>query len=421
MEAIKKFFSSIGEWIQGIVSINLNPLWLGVIAIALVLLIIIIAIVIIVVASKRHSRHKAEIETTKITVIKDEQSATEPVPAPAPVVEVKQEPAPVEPEKKEESIVEETVAEPIVEEVKEEVVPEPEKVEEKKEEPVVEETVVEPVAEQPAVEEIKEEKVVEPAPVEKKAPAKKPAAKKAPVKKSLPGKWVVELKSLGEFMCKLVASNGEVMLSSEIYSSEEGARNGIATIIKWVEEGSFVIYQDKKKNYYYKLKTSGNRLICVGEIYKSKEQCLSAVESVKRIAKGAIVNEELVEGARYVDYKPLPFDEMAKGPQGKWKVETLDDGKFSARLYASNGQLMMATEEVATRKTALNAIESVKKNSIEGNFIVDRDKFGRYYYKLRNAQKSVICIGEAYDSLSSCTKALESVRRFAINSIVIPE
>ena len=74
---------------------------------------------------------------------------------------------------------------------------------------------------------------------------------------------------------------------------------------------------------------------------------------------------------------------------------------------------MLATEEVSLRKSAEKAIEAVKKNSLAGNFIIDRDKFGRYYYKLRNAQKSVICIGEAYDSLESCINALESVRRFA--------
>ncbi len=382
MEAIKKFFTEVGDWVLGIVSIGLEPMLTGILAIALAVVIVALIITIIAVCvhkskkKKKKARLEAEAKAKEEAERKESEELSSPVrlnkadkPAeeqPQLVVEVKEE----------------------VEEVKAEV----------KEEPK---------------EEIKTE--VAPEVDEAQAEAKK--------EKKIQhfGKWVVELKSVGEFMAKLVASNGEVMLSSEIYSSEEGARTGIATIIKWVEEGNFVIYQDKKKNYYYKLKTSGNRLICVGEIYKSKEQCENAVESVKRIARNSTVSPDLVEGARYVDYKPVAFDEENKGPKGKWRIETAENGKFSARLYASNGQLMIATEEVAGKKTALNAIESVKKNAIEGNFIVDRDKFGRYYYKLRNAQKSVICIGEAYDSLDSCTKALESVRRFAVNSIVIPE
>jgi uncharacterized protein YegP (UPF0339 family) len=105
--------------------------------------------------------------------------------------------------------------------------------------------------------------------------------------------------------------------------------------------------------------------------------------------------------------------------RGKWKIEETEEGKFVARLYASNGQLMLATEEVANKATATKAVESVKKNAKEGNFIIDRDKFKRYYYKLRNAQRSVICIGEAYESLDSCVSAIESVRRFALSSSIV--
>ena len=96
-------------------------------------------------------------------------------------------------------------------------------------------------------------------------------------------------------------------------------------------------------------------------------------------------------------------------------------GKYNAKLYASNGQLMLATEEVSLEKSAKNAIESVKKYAEQGNFIIDRDKFGRFYYKLRNAQKSVICIGEAYDTLDSCVSAIESVRRFSLTAIFSAE
>ncbi len=276
-----------------------------------------------------------------------------------------------------------------------------------------------PVEQSDSVEEKTEEKV-EPVKKEKKLSTKKAPAKKTEDKptKKLNGKWTVEIKRAGEYVSKLTASNGEVMLHSETYTTEDGARNGISTIIKGIEIGKVVIYQDKSKNYYFKIKTANNRLICVGEIYKSKDQCIKAAETVKRIASGSTISEELFEGARYVEYTPATLDESKKTLRGKWKIETSDEGKFTARLYASNGQLMLATEEVANRKTAENAVESVKKNAVEGNFIIDRDKFGRYYYKLRNAQKSVICIGEAYESLDSCVSAIESVRRFASTAVV---
>lgn len=393
MEKIKDFFESVGSTFNGWFNLSIDALYVGIACLALALIILAVAIIIIVVCAKKSKKKKA-LKTEKPA---DQNASAEPV--------------------KETETAEETVSAPVAEKVDEA------PVEEVKEETVKEEVVT-------ASENIEEEK--EEAPVAEK-PTKKPAAKKSatqkgkaqektPAKpaKKLNGKWVVEIKSAGEYDAKLLASNGEVMLTSEIYTTEDGARNGIATIIKGVETGNFVIYQDKNKNYYYKLKTAGNRLLCVGEIYKSKDQCLKAVESVKRIAKDSPVSNDLVEGEKYAEYTPAEIDAKG-GMRGKWRIETTDEGKFTARLYANNGQLMLATEEVALEKSAKNAIDSVKKNAEAGNFIIDHDKFGRFYYKLRNAQKSVICIGEAYDTLDSCVSAIESVRRFALNAVMVED
>ena len=268
---------------------------------------------------------------------------------------------------------------------------------------------------------VQEEKAV--APVKKEQPAKKPAPKKQTTAKKEPkklnGKWAVVKKRDNEFVAQLMASNGEVMLNSEVYSSFEGAKNGIATIKKGVLEGKFVVYNDKDGDNYFKLKSSGNKLLCAGEIYKTKEGCLSAIESVKRIANDSPISDVVVEGQRFIDYTPLTLtEETLKGAKGKWKIEKEENGYF-ARLYANNGQVMLSTEVVSQKSTAQKAIESVKKNAQDGNFIIDKDKFGRFYYKLRNVQKSVICIGEAYDTLDRCISALESVRKFALNSALV--
>lgn len=295
------------------------------------------------------------------------------------------------------------------------------------EEPVKEEVVEEKIteteevkAEEPAAKEKKEEK-----PAEKSdKPAAKPrtAAKtaKAPAK-TAKGKWVTEKKSDDEYIAKLLASNGEVILTSEIYSTAEGATKGVATIVRGVENGKFVVYNTKGGDYYFKLKSASNKLLCAGEIYTTKDGCLAAAESVKKFAKDAVITGKVEEGHEYVKYVPAKVDyEIKKGARGKWKVEKTEDGGYLARLYASNGQLMLSTEEVKERKTAEKAIESVKKNSAEGNFIIDKDKFGRFYYKLRNANKSVICIGEGYDTEEACVSALESVRKFSATATVVP-
>ena len=362
-----EFAKSLCVKVGGLLSIA--PLYAGIILLAVALIVLVSVVAIIVAIVKNCKKQRAQAKATK-------QALKEPV----------------------ESVVDIQALTP----TQTEAVKEKEKTEEKQQQKV-------------------EEKAKAPNTAEKQV--KKEKTKQVKASKKLNGKWVIEIKSADEYIAKLLASNGEIMLTSEIYSSEEGAIKGIATISKWVETGKFVIYQDKNKNFYYKLKTSGNRLLCVGEIYKSEEQCLKAVETVKRIAQSSPVSDKISEGAKYIDYTPqeLNLDAVKKGLKGKWKIEKLANKHFSAKLYASNGQLMIATEEVAIKKSVVNAIESVKKNAQQGNFIIDKDKFGRFYYKLRNAQKSIICIGEAYDSLDSCISAIESVRRFAINSSVVDE
>ena len=371
MEAIKKLFAPLAS------ALNMDALVVAIIAAVLALAVIAIIVIVIVKCVKKSKKKKSSEPYHYV------DWNVEP--------EVKEDIAPADTVEKEESVAIETA--PVLEQ----------------EQPAESKTVT---------------KKSQPVKAEKKPTAKKTVVKKEkePVKepKKLNGKWSVEFKGEGEYISKLAASNGEVMLSSEIYTTEEGARNGIATIIKGVDSGKFIVYQDKSKNYYYKLKTAGNRLLCVGEIYKSKERCLKAVETVKRIAKNSPILEELNNSDTYAVYTPQPLDvsDVKKGLRGKWKIETTESGNYTAKLYASNGQLMLATEEVALEKSAKNAITAVKKNAAEGNFIIDHDKFGRFYYKLRNVQKSVICIGEAYDTLDSCTSAIESVRRFAATAVI---
>lgn len=253
------------------------------------------------------------------------------------------------------------------------------------------------------------------------APAKQAAKSEAKIgtkaePKRMLGKWRIVIKGENAYIAVLHASNGEVMLTSEIYSTEEGARSGVETIKRGVETGNFVIYRDKGGDYYFKLKSSGNRLLCVGEIYTTRDACEKAAESVKRIAKASPLMIKVSEGERFIAYTPAEVTPPAKKNQGKWRIEQGENGGFSAKLYANNGQVMLSTEEVASRKTAEKAIDSVRKNCAAGNFYIDKDKFGRFYYKLHNVQKSVICTGETYDKVDSVVSAIESVRRFASNA-----
>lgn len=256
-------------------------------------------------------------------------------------------------------------------------------------------------------------------PAAKKSASKtavKPAAKKAePVKeaKATVGKWIIKEKGEGEFVAFLYANNGEIMLTSEIYTSEESARAGIDTIRKNVDGGTFVNYKDKNKNFYFKLKSVKNRILCVSETYKSEALAESAKESVKRFVSSPVQSgvEKDITVVKYVLPKKEEPVDTRSAYSGKWKIEK-DGDTYMAKLFASNGELLLNSESYVSYASAKSAISTIVTNGVAGNFIIDSDKKGRYFFKLRSAQKATLCIGETYAKLDSCQSAIESVRRF---------
>ena len=122
------------------------------------------------------------------------------------------------------------------------------------------------------------------------------------------GKFVVKTVKTG-FMFNLKADNGEIIATSEVYSTERACKAGIASVQKnapiaaledQTVEGfekqkhpKFEIYTDKKGEFRYRLKATNGQIIAVGESYKAKKSCLNGVESVrKNAANGKIVKEE---------------------------------------------------------------------------------------------------------------------------------
>ncbi len=229
--------------------------------------------------------------------------------------------------------------------------------------------------------------------------------------KKVAGKWMVKEKGEGEYVAFLYANNREVLLTSETYSTVEGAKKGVATIQKNATDENFAIYKDKNSNYYFKLKNSKNRFLCVGETYPNRNACLNSIESVKKFVDSPI-SDAVEKDITLIKYVPTPVDKLPeKKYSGKWVIKE-EEGEYRAQLHASNGELLLCSESYASYASAKEAIGNISQNGIAGNFIVDCDKKGRYFFKLRNATKVTLCIGETYSQLQACLSAIDSVRSF---------
>lgn len=251
--------------------------------------------------------------------------------------------------------------------------------------------------------------------------------------KKYSGKWsifrvVVDGEDTQEdmYFFELRASNGEKLLSSEEYTSHAGALKGIQTHKANIEKGNFKITISKKGDYIFKLLSGKNMLLCMGENYPTLARCESAIASTKRFAKSAVIDETLYTRT----IKVVPDDDgeippVPDGHNGKWIISSSQDlnGQtvYFFELFANNGEKLIASEEYTTYIGAVNGIQTHKTNIEKGNFRISLTKRGDYIYKLLNGNGQLLSLGEHYKSKRLCQNAVESVRRFALNSPVLTD
>ena len=221
------------------------------------------------------------------------------------------------------------------------------------------------------------------------------------------------------YFFELHASNGEKLLSSEEYTSFAGAQKGIQTHKANILKNNFRICLTKKGDYIFKLLNGKNSLLCTGENYPTKIRCENAIESTKRFAQTAIIDENVHD--LILQLPPEDVDDIVAEPDnnyvGKWVISSMlsPDGEqvYYFELFASNGEKLLTSEEYTTYNGVINGISTHKNNIERNNFRISLTKRGDYIFKLLNANEQLLCLGEHYKTRRRCESAVESVKRFA--------
>ena len=115
------------------------------------------------------------------------------------------------------------------------------------------------------------------------------------------GKFVIKYTKAG-VKFDLKATNGEIIASSETYKSLASCKNGLESVRKNAvkaeieEEGApavkhpkFQVYTDKAGEFRFRLRATNGQIIAVSEGYKKKASCLNGIESIKKNAPDAEV------------------------------------------------------------------------------------------------------------------------------------
>lgn len=118
------------------------------------------------------------------------------------------------------------------------------------------------------------------------------------------GKYVITVSPKGKYHFNLLAGNGEVILSSQMYASQRGALKGINSVTVNAPEAAvvdltakkvvsapnpkFEIFQGKDGKCYFRLIAKNAKAIGSSEGYNDLTACKNGIKSVKKNATGTV-------------------------------------------------------------------------------------------------------------------------------------
>lgn len=115
--------------------------------------------------------------------------------------------------------------------------------------------------------------------------------------------------------------------------------------------GTFIV-KKTKTGIKFDLLAKNKEIIATSEVYKSAPSCLKGIESVKKNASIATVEDQTKEAC-------------TKEINPKFEVYKDKSGEFRFRLKAKNGQIIATSEGYKSKASSLKGIESVKKNAVD--------------------------------------------------------
>ncbi|HPG09930.1 MAG TPA: YegP family protein [Chitinophagaceae bacterium] len=107
------------------------------------------------------------------------------------------------------------------------------------------------------------------------------------------GKFVISTRKNGEFQFNLQAGNGQVILTSEGYTSKAACMNGVESVQKNAGDDSrFERKTAANGKFHFNLKASNGQVIGSSQMYESEAGMETGIASVKNNAADATVDDQ---------------------------------------------------------------------------------------------------------------------------------
>ena len=107
------------------------------------------------------------------------------------------------------------------------------------------------------------------------------------------GKFVISTRKNGEFQFNLKANNGQVILSSEGYTTKAACNNGIESVRKnSANDARFERKESTNGKWYFNLKSTNGQVVGSSQMYESEASRENGIQSVMNNAPDATMDDE---------------------------------------------------------------------------------------------------------------------------------
>ena len=109
----------------------------------------------------------------------------------------------------------------------------------------------------------------------------------------MPARFSIARARGGKYGFRLKASNGEIILASQVYASKTGAKGGVASVQNnCADDSRFERKKARNGKDYFVLKARNGQVIGKSEMYNTRRAMESGITSVRRNGKTARVADE---------------------------------------------------------------------------------------------------------------------------------
>ena len=104
---------------------------------------------------------------------------------------------------------------------------------------------------------------------------------------------------------------------------------------------------------------------------------------------------------------------------GKFELKKSSNGQFHFNLKATNGQVILSSELYKAKRSALDGIDSVRRNAAADHFEKKESSNGQFYFVLKATNGQVVGKSEMYTTEKACDNGIDSVKRNAAEAAIV--